>query len=68
MDREDELALLRIERHIDAIEKEVREMRHSLRVYKQDPGKYRPQLNNLAQAANVARRSAEHILRVLLKE
>lgn len=55
----------RIERNVDSIEAEVKEMQHAMRVYMSNPQKYEPQLVNLASAALRARRSAEMILRTL---
>jgi prefoldin subunit 5 len=56
------LATARIERHIDAIERQIKEMRHSIKVYKSDPEKYLPQLQNLIQAATETANSSERIL------
>ena len=58
-------SLQRIERQIDAIGDEIKEMRHSLKTYASDPRKYEPQLENLAQAAVNTMRSARVILRTL---
>ncbi len=55
----------RVERQIDAIEREVKEMRHALKVFASNPRKYEPQLENLAMAAMNTSRSARDILRTL---
>jgi len=60
-----DLSVQRIERLIDGIEREIKEMRHSLKLYTSNPRKYEPQLENLAQAAMNTTRSAEVLLRTL---
>jgi hypothetical protein len=59
------MSLVRIERNIGQIERQAREMRHSLSLYESNPRKYEPQLDNLAQAALDAKRAAEIILRTI---
>ena len=61
----EELSVLRIERQIDSIERQVKEMRHSLKVFVSNPRKYEPQLENLASAAVTTMSSARGILRSL---
>jgi hypothetical protein len=61
----DQLPTARIERNIDGIENEVKEMRHSLKLYMSNPRKYEPQLANLAQAVMNVTSKAEVILRAL---
>jgi len=61
----EEVAIHRIERNINAIEEEVAQMRHSLKVYVSNPRKYEPQLENLAQAAHYVKRSVDIILRAM---
>jgi prefoldin subunit 5 len=61
----DQVPTARIERNIDSIEREIKEMRHSLKLYMSNPRKYEPQLENLAQAAMNAERSAKVVLRAL---
>jgi prefoldin subunit 5 len=56
---------MRVERNIDAIENETKEMRHALKLFASNPRKYQPQLENLAMAAMNASRSVGAILRSL---
>ena len=61
----DQIPTARIERNIDGIERQIAEMRHSLKLFMSNPRKYEPQLENLAQAAVNVTRSAEVILRAI---
>lgn len=56
---------MRVERNIDVIEGEVKEMRHALKLFASNPRKYQPQLENLAMAAMDVSRSVKAILRAL---
>jgi len=63
----DQLPEARIERNIDNIERQVKEMRHSLKLLVSNPRKYAPQLENLADAALNAAKSAEIIVRAIAR-
>ena len=59
MDQEDrqervrEMHLVAFEKRlIPALEKQAKELKHALKMYKKDPGKYRPQLDNMEDAMN----------------
>jgi len=58
-----DVSLDRIERNIDAIEREIKEMRHALKVFASNPKKYEPQLLNLVEAAYNTMKSARVIIR-----
>ena len=47
-----EVNVPKLDRLVESIEKEVKQMRTSLDLYTKDPGKYKPQLDNLANAAS----------------
>lgn len=59
----DEINVHRLERLIESVEKEAKQMRSSLDLYKRDPGKYRPQIDNLVQSAT----SIQSAMRVILR-
>jgi len=52
-----------LERAVLVTEQQAKEMRHSLDLYKSDPAKYAPQLDNLVSAA---RQSAKILVRFVL--
>jgi len=58
----------RMERLMDSLEDEVRQMRHSFATYRRDPRKYAPQLRNLGDSAAATARIARVILRTLDEE
>ena len=60
-----EVNIPRIERVIESIEKAAKGMRFSLDKYKEDPGKYEPQLENVANHAHEIMTSARVALRSL---
>jgi hypothetical protein len=60
-----EIPVPRLERIVDGIEREAKQMRFSLDQYKKDTGKYQPQLGNLARSAAEVRTMGGVILRAL---
>lgn len=61
---DDDVNVQKLERLIDAMEKEVKQMNTSLGLYKKDPGKYKPQLDNLTNSASSVRSAVNVILRM----
>lgn len=51
----------RIDRALAAAERELKQMNSSIGLYKRDPGRYQPQIENLASAA-VGMRNAMNLL------
>ena len=47
-----DMNVMRLERLVDALETEAKQMRASLDLYKRDPAKYKPQLDNFTNSAN----------------
>jgi hypothetical protein len=60
--------LPRLERLVKAVELEAQQMATSLGQYKQDPAKYKPQLDNVATAAKSIMMDLRVLLRTLGKE
>jgi len=59
------ISLPRLTRLFDAIERELHQMRSSVDLYRKDPGRFRPQLENAANAAVQVQNAARVILRTL---
>jgi hypothetical protein len=57
--------LPRLERIMDSLESETKQMASSLGQYKQDPAKYKPQLNNVAHSAHIMMTDLKVLLRTL---
>ncbi len=53
-------SVAKLDRLIESVEREVRQMKHSLEKYASDPARYKPQLENIAHSAS----SIESAMRV----
>jgi len=62
-----EVNVPKLDRLVESIEKEVKQMRTSLDLYTKDPGKYKPQLDNLANAASTVESTVGVIHRLIDK-
>jgi hypothetical protein len=62
-----EVNVNRLDRMVVNTETQLKEMKHSLEMYKKDPGKYQPQLDNFKAAVRSVQTMAEATLRIFEK-